>query len=181
MPQPSYQKHPLNSEFIAPKLRLTGKLETCLENKWPPLCPNCLLVILPMNSSWSVLGVIEHDPWGMSAISRQRKIPTQIIDSLEFLPKSFPSLLPCLFRLHPAVECIVSKLMLSLFFQCFSFAATFLHRWGNKTHALRPLCSAGSEVVPIQFRQVCIHIQILSKLQGGMGKKYMETYYLEIQ
>lgn len=135
--QPSYQKHPLNSEFIAPKLRLTGKLETCLENKWPPLCPNCLLVILPMNSSWSVLGVIEHDPWGMSAISRQRKIPTQIIDSLEFLSKSFPSLLPCLFRLHSAVECIVSKLMLSLFFQCFFLLQShFFNDMGRKpTHS----------------------------------------------
>lgn len=131
MLQPSYQKHPLNSKFIAPKLRLTGKLETCLENKWPPLYPNCLLVILPMNSSWSVLGVIEHDPWGMSAISRQKKIPTQIIDSLEFLPKSFPSLLPCLFRLHPAVEYIVSKLMLSLFFQCFFFC-NHISSWMGK-------------------------------------------------
>lgn len=93
-----YQKDELNNEFILLKIQLTGKYETWSENKWPLLCSNCLFVILPMKSSCSVLGVIEHDPWGTSAISKQRKIPPQIIDSLGSLAIPFPSFLPQSFQ-----------------------------------------------------------------------------------
>jgi len=73
---------------------VNGKLETWSENKWYPLGPNCSLVILPMKSSCSVLKVMEHDPWGMSAITGQWKISTPIIDSLGSLPISLLSFIP---------------------------------------------------------------------------------------
>lgn len=157
---PDTRNHPLNSEFIAPKLRMTGKLETCLENKWPPLCPNCLLVILPMNSSWSVLGVIEHDPWGMSAIWRQRKIPTQIIDSLEFLPKSFPLYYHVFSDFAVQLNALSQNWCFPYCSSAYFFATTILHLWGNKTHTFRPLWSTLSAVVLILFRQGCIHTQV---------------------
>lgn len=129
-----------------------------------------------MKSSCSVLEVIEHDLWGMSAIIRQRKISTLIIDSLGFLPTSFLSFLSHHLRFNTQLCLKMDALAISPL--PFFVVAIILQLWGNKAYTFRPLHNIDNEVDIVQARS--IHRQISTELQRESFGAKTQLYLVAI-